>query len=120
MTLLSNGEQIKIRLAEIDAPEKSQPFGARSKQSLSDLCFDRSAVVKDNGRDRHGRIIGRAVCDGKDVSAEQVRRGFAWVYDRYVTDRSLYAMQDDARASNKGLWVDSSPVPPWDWRRSRR
>jgi endonuclease YncB( thermonuclease family) len=120
MTLLSNGEQIKIRLAEIDAPEKSQPFGVRSKQSLSDLCFNRSAVVKNNGRDRYGRIIGRAVCDGKDVSAEQVHRGLAWVYDRYVTDRSLYAIQDDARASNKGLWVDSSPVPPWDWRRSRR
>ncbi len=52
-----------------------------------------------------------------DANVEQVRRGMAWVFDRYVTDRSLYAVQDEARAARRGLWADPDPVPPWEWRR---
>lgn len=59
----------------------------------------------------------RVTCDGVDANAEQVKRGMAWVYDRYVTDKSLYAVQDIARAGHLGLWHDEHPVPPWDWRK---
>jgi hypothetical protein len=27
----------------------------------------------------------------------------AWVFDRYITDRGLYAVQDEARAQRRGL-----------------
>lgn len=107
-------------LAEIDAPEKGQPFGQRSKQSLSGLCFGREAVIEDRGHDRYGRAIGRVSCGGIDTSAEQVRRGMAWVFDRYAADRTLYAIQDEARAARRGLWSDAAPVPPWEWRAQRR
>lgn len=110
----------KIRLAEIDAPEKAQAWGTRSKQSLSDLCFGRSATIDDKGRDRYGRIIGRVNCAGADANSEQIRRGMAWVFDRYVTDRSLYSVQSDARAARHGLWSDETPIPPWEWRRGNR
>ncbi|MCZ2421058.1 MAG: thermonuclease family protein [Burkholderiales bacterium] len=113
LTILDAGrQQRRIRLAEIDAPEKRQPFGQRSKQSLSDLCYGRDAVIEDGGRDRYGRTIGRVSCAGIDANAEQVRRGMAWVFDRYATDRSLYAIQDEARAARRGLWRDPQPVPP--------
>ncbi len=121
LTILdASRQQHRIRLAEIDAPEKRQPFGQRSKQSLSGLCFGREAVIEDRGHDRYGRAIGRVSCGGIDTSAEQVRRGMAWVFDRYATDRTLYAIQDEARAARRGLWSDAAPVPPWEWRAQHR
>lgn len=115
--LAAGNERMRVRLGEIDAPEKRQAYGTRSKQALSDLCFDKVAVVETKGRDRYGRTIGRVRCAGVDANAEQVRQGLAWVYDRYVTDRGLYAVQDEARAGHRGLWADQAPVPPWEWRK---
>ena len=119
LTVLDSGQrQHRVRLAEIDAPEKRQAFGERSKQTLSALCFGQQAVIEDQGRDRYGRVIGRVGCSGIDANAEQVRRGMAWVFDRYAADRSLYALQDEAREARRGLWRDSAPVPPWEYRRA--
>lgn len=109
-----------IRLAEIDAPEKRQPFGERSKQALAAMCFKKPATVKPQTHDRYGRTVARIDCDGIDANAEMVRSGMAWVFDRYVTDRSLYALQDEAREAKRGLWADREPVPPWEWRKGSR
>lgn len=54
LTVLHDREQIKVRLLEIDAPEKAQAFGNKSKQSLSDLCFGNTATVSEQGKDRYG------------------------------------------------------------------
>lgn len=120
LTVLHDQEQIKVRLAEIDAPEKAQPFGQKSKQFLSGLCFSKLARIEVKGLDRYGRTVGRVWCDGIDANAEQVRFGMAWVYDKYVTDRSLYALQDSARGAKRGLWIDSDPVQPWVWRHDKK
>ena len=117
LTARCDQQTVKIRLAEIDAPEKAQPFGARSKQHLSDLCFDVEAEVYPQTTDRYGRTVARVTCDGVDASAEQVRSGMAWVYDQYVVDIGLYDLQDEAVAAREGLWSACDPVPPWNWRR---
>ena len=117
ITVMRDLVPVKLRLLEIDAPEKKQAFGARSKQSLSDLCFNKTATLIEKGRDRYGRTLARVSCEGVDANAEQVRRGMAWVYDRYVTDRALYAVQTEARDAGRGLWADPDAVPPWQWRR---
>ena len=114
--LKDDKEQIKVRLVEIDAPEKKQAFGNRSKETLSDYCFNKVATLTEKGKDRYGRTLARVNCNGVDVNAEMVRVGMAWVYDKYVTDRSLYALQDAARAARRGLWADPDPMPPWEWR----
>lgn len=113
-------QQIKIRLSEIDAPEKAQPFGERSRQHLAQLCHGQTAGIRSIGTDRYGRTLARVECQGKDANAEQVRDGLAWVYDRYVTDRSLYQLQDAARSAGLGLRADRNPVPPWDWRQRKK
>lgn len=120
LTVLHEREPLKIRIAEIDAPEKAQPFGTRSKQALSDMCFGKQAEVVPQTKDRYGRTVARVRCDGQDASEQLVRSGMAWVFDRYVTDRSLYSMQDEARAARRGLWVDVGPIPPWEWRKSKK
>ena len=117
LTARCEDQTVKIRLAEIDAPEKAQPFGNRSKQHLSDLCFDVKAEVHPQTTDRYGRTVAHVSCDGVDASAEQVRSGMAWVYDKYVRDKSLYTLQDEAVAAREGLWSARDPVPPWKWRR---
>lgn len=117
LTLLDDGNNtVKIRLAEIDAPEKKQPFGARSKESLSDLCYDKAATADIQAKDRYGRTVARIKCDGVDANAAQISRGMAWVYDKYVKDKSLFRLQDEARTALLGLWSDPDPVPPWEWR----
>ena len=108
-----------MRLTDIDAPELRQPFGTRSKQSLSELCFGKMAALDVRGQDRYKRTIAQVTCDGTDANAEQVRRGYAWTYIRYApTGSPLHAMQDEARTAHRGLWADPAPIPPWDWRRN--
>ena len=116
LTVLVDRKQIKVRLTEIDAPELHQAFGQRSKQSLSEMCAGRAATVRSSGRDKYGRVLGRVDCDGLDANAEQVRRGMAWIYDRYATDRALYPLQSEARTTHAGLWADPAPTAPWVWR----
>ena len=73
----ANAVQHKIRLAGIDAPEKKQPFGQRSKQSLSDLVFDKAVTVETNKRDKYRREVGKVLVGGVDANLEQVKRGMA-------------------------------------------
>ena len=121
LTVLCNGsKQVKIRLSEIDAPEKRQPFGNRSMQSLSGMCLQKKAKIKPQTIDRYGRTVARVICDGVDANEEQIKRGMAWVYDKYVRDQSLYSIQDKARASKTGLWADNKPIKPWEYRRANK
>lgn len=118
--LASRNEQVKVRLAEIDAPEKAQPFGKRSKQSLSELAYGKDVRIHVNTKDRYGRIVGRVLVGELDVCMEQVRRGLAWVYRQYAKDAALFELEAKAKASQRGLWADKEPVPPWEWRRGKR
>jgi endonuclease YncB( thermonuclease family) len=119
LTVLYDRTRVRVRLADIDAPETAQPFGTRSRQALAALCFQKLAAVEDRGRDRYGRTIGRVNCDGIDANAAQVSAGLAWVYDKYAEpDSPLYGLQDRARSARRGLWIDATPVAPWTWRRT--
>ena len=109
--------QTAVRLAQIDAPEKAQPFGRRSKELLSTLCFGKRAEIRASTRDRYGRTIARVVCAGTDVNAAMVRAGMAWAYTRYLTDPQIQAMEVVARRDRLGLWADARPMPPWEWRK---
>jgi endonuclease YncB( thermonuclease family) len=115
--LTEDRRQIIVRLADIDAPEISQPFGQRAKQALSRLCFGKAANLDVVTTDRYGRSVANIACgEEADVSTAMVRLGMAWVYDKYVGDRSLYRVQGEARADQVGLWRDAEPVQPWVWR----
>ena len=121
LTVLVDRQQVKVRLAEIDAPESHQAFGRVSRQSLADICHLRDAIVTERDRDRYGRIVAYVTCAGVDANAEQVKRGLAWVFTRYAPKNTpLYALEQAARASRIGLWADPSPVPPWDFRRTAK
>ena len=119
LTVLVEKRQVKVRLVDIDAPELRQPFGTRSRESLAEMCFGKVASVDVRGRDRYKRTIGQVTCAGTDANAEQVRRGYAWIYTRYArADSPLHVLQMQARSAHRGLWSDPEAVPPWEWRRN--
>ena len=122
----SQNMQHKIRLGGIDAPEKKQPFGNRSKEALSDCAFGKSVVVEWDKTDRYQRKVGKVIASGIDCNLRQLKLGMAWHYKKYAGEQSqgdkvTYAKSEDvARGARTGLWTDSAPVAPWDFRAETR
>jgi endonuclease YncB( thermonuclease family) len=123
LTLLTDRrEELRIRLAEIDTPERGQPYSDRSRQFLSDLVFGKSVRVDVRDIDRYGRTVGRIYAGSRDINAEMVRLGAAWVYRAYSHDPSLLRLEQTARTERRGIWVlpEAQRVPPWEWRAAER
>ena len=123
LTLLNaTREQVKVRLAEIDTPERAQPWGSRARQALSDQVFGEVVRVEVIDIDRYGRTVGRVYLDGQDINRELVRQGHAWVYRQYMTDETLLDDQEAARSAGRGLWglPEAQRRPPWEWRQEPR
>ena len=118
----ANKVQHKIRLGGIDAPEKAQPYGQQSKQSLSDLVYGKTVMVDTDKTDRYGREVGKVLVDGVDANLEQLKRGMAWHYKAYQREQSLddrlayAAAENESAAAHIGLWQDPQPVAPWAFR----
>jgi endonuclease YncB( thermonuclease family) len=116
----------RIRLAGIDAPEKSQAFGRVSQVHLSTLCYGKLVTANCPKVDQYGRRVCTVFVNGVDVNLAQVVAGLAWHYKRFVHEQSAhergaYAKAEDAaRAGKVGLWKDRDPIPPWEWRALRR
>lgn len=118
LDILVANRPVRVRLAQIDAPERSQAYGARARQALSALAFRRVVTVADVGPDQFGRQLGTIFVGGANINAAMVDRGMAWAYRRYLGDRSLIRLEQQARAARRGLWADPAPVAPWRFRRS--
>lgn len=116
----------RVRLSGIDAPEKRQPFGERSKENLSRLAFGKDARAECHKQDRYGRQVCRVSVAGQDVAVAQLESGLAWWFRRYASEqppqeRTLYeAIETRASIDRVGLWRDPDPVPPWEWRKRLR
>lgn len=121
--VLADNTQHKVRLGAIDAPERFQAYGNKSKKSLTALIAGKHVTVRYNKRDKYDRIVGKVFLQDMDVGLEQVKRGMAWFYRFYQEelepeDRAAYAQAEDlARRDRVGLWADAKPVPPWEFRR---
>jgi len=123
VVLDANNAQHKIRLTGIDAPERGQAFGTKSKEHLSDAVAGKFVVVEYEKRDRYERILGKVLLSGEDMNLEQIKAGLAWHYKKYqneqtTADRVKYSdMEREARMAKRGLWQDADPMPPWDYRK---
>lgn len=114
-----------VRLAWIDAPEKKQPYGQRSKQYLTELIYDRNVVLDCAHRERNPLEVCVVSLDGRNINLEQVRAGMAWWYRTEATNQSeelrasYEAAELEARTEHAGLWADAEATAPWEWRRDR-
>ena len=116
--LTADQRQVKIRVAEIDAPERGQPYASRSRQQLANLIFKKDLTVRVQVVDRYNRVVGRPVIGDMDVTVEMIRSGAAWVYRTYSDDVQLYELERTARSERRGLWdlPESDRLSPWNWR----
>lgn len=113
-----DNRQIKIRLAGIDAPERSQAFGTRAREALAKKIIEKQVRIDWQGLDKYGRTIGDIYLDDRWINKEMVEEGWAWHYLKYSDSPDLAVAEQEARSSKAGLWRDSDPVPPWDFRHS--
>jgi endonuclease YncB( thermonuclease family) len=119
--VMHHGKSERIRLHGIDAPEKSQAFGKRSKRAASELSFGKEVTVEEHGRDKYGRTLGEVILpDDRSLNQELVRSGHAWRYRKYSKDRTLDRLETNARRTNRGLWQDDDAVAPWEYRKAKR
>ena len=127
VTMLDQAQQTyKVRLAGIDAPEKKQAFGERSRQSLYDMVHGKNVQLETHKRDKYGRHVGTLKVDNADVNLLQVQRGMAWHYTAYAREQteqdqqSYSAAEGQAREAKLGLWADGAALAPWAWRQGER
>ena len=122
VTIINNSQQTKIRLAEIDTPEKNQPYGKKAKQALSDFIFNREVEVEVVTIDRYGRTVGKIFLDNQNINREMVKAGHAWVYVKYAKDKTLFVLEKNAKENQLGLWAlpEGERIPPWQWRKNKR
>jgi micrococcal nuclease len=113
-------EQVKVRLDAIDAPELKQPFGQVAKKALGDKVYGKTVTVTAKKKDRYGRTVGHVLHGKRDINLEMLEEGMAWHYREYSKNKRLQQAEDEARATQKGLWKDRNPVPPWEWRKTER
>jgi len=120
--LTTTNEQVRVRLAGIDAPEMGQAYGNVARRALSAMAYDRIARVEWSKKDDYGRVVGKLRVRGADVNLRMIRQGLAWHYRAYAaeqtaSDRKRYAAAEErARAQRTGLWQDPDPVAPWRFR----
>ena len=127
LSVLRNGRVVQVYLYGIACPERSQAFGTQARQFTRDLAFRRTvAVVVDagttNATNRRGQLIAAIqLPNGLDLSQALVQAGYAWHDTRYAPhDKRLAQLQAEARATQRGLWADTNPLPPWEWAQRQR
>jgi endonuclease YncB( thermonuclease family) len=119
--VLHDGKAERVRLAQIDCPEKNQPFGQAAKRYVLEIAAQKIVTVEVDTVDRYGRTVGEVFLpDGLNLNKQIVGAGYAWQYKRYSKDPEYAELETRAREAKLGLWQDKSPVPPWEWRRGQR
>lgn len=120
--LTTENKRLRVRLAEVDAPERKQPYGSEAKQALADLVLEKQVVLHAQEVDRYGRTLARAYVGGIDVNYTLVAQGAAWAYTKQLKDHRLKDAETLARNMGKGLWQlpAEAIVAPWAWRYAGR
>lgn len=118
ITVLHDGYPEKIRLANVNSPEKDQAYGQKAREFTSGMVLGKQVTVDTTGQDRHAQSFAEVrTDDGKILNEELVKAGLAWWYRKHAPDNTRLAeMEKQARDQHLGLWADPDPVPPWEYR----
>lgn len=118
LVLAEGSQKITVRLAEIDAPERTQPYSQVSRRNLEALCRHAKAVeITPVDTDRYGRTVAHVRCDRVSANWKQVEDGLAWCFTRYLKQPDVcLPLENAAREAKRGLWREPQPVAPWEFR----
>lgn len=118
--LTQNKKPFKVRLAEIDAPEKTQAFGQKAKQALSVMVYKRQVRLDSIGKDHYKRTLATVYLGNENINLALVKQGMAWAYNQYLHHPIYLQAQQQAQAQRLGLWADKHPIPPHEWRKQEK
>lgn len=115
--ILTN-KKIRVRLLDIDAPERHQAYGNASKKYLASLIAGKTVYVKENKKDIYQRTLGVIYLKQVNINAKMVENGFAWAYrfKGVASNKNMVKLELKAKQNKKGLWKDKHPIAPWDFR----
>ncbi len=113
-----NGQVFKLRITDIDAPERNQSYGFKSRRALMKLCSHTDINYQITGLDKYQRKLGKLQCNQQDVSLYMLQSGHAWFGNHYSSDHTLLLAQQQAQQARLGLWHAENPTPPWKWRKN--
>ncbi len=108
----------KLRISDIDAPERTQTYGLKSRRALMKFCKNASVQVQLLGTDKYQRELGKLECNNQDASFYMLKNGYAWFYQQYSSDSALELAELEARNNKRGVWQSQHPTPPWVWRKN--
>lgn len=112
------GRSLRVRFAEIDAPESDQPYGDMATQHLGAVIDGQVVAIEQTGIDhRNDRVVGQIIYQGTWINGWLVAEGHAWVYPQYAETAELFKLEEAARSARRGLWAADNPMEPWLWRR---
>lgn len=118
---ISDNRRFTVRLAEVDAPETTQMFGAAAKHYVEDRIGGEIVRIVPTDVDVYRRLVAKVyLTDGAWLNRDLVAEGFAWHFKRYSHSRELANWESHARQQRRGLWQEASPTPPWDYRKQKR
>ena len=119
ITILHEGKELRIRLAEIDAPERGQPFWRKSREALANYVAGKDVEVVEVDIDRYDRVVGQVYLGELWVNSALVRDGYAYVFPEYATSSRLYAFEREAQKNKNGIWKlpAKERMKPWEWRK---
>lgn len=121
ITLLTDDKvSHKVRLNDIDAPEKKQAFGNKSRDNLASYIAGEIVTVKYKSKDRYGRVLGTIYFDNLDINLQQIKNGYAWVYKQYSKNQTYYKEEQKAKELKKGLWIEKNAIAPWEFRQQKK
>jgi endonuclease YncB( thermonuclease family) len=120
--LLDGKTTYRVRMYGIDAPEKKQDFGNRSKDALGEACKQQPITIVIRNKDRYQRFVADAYdAKGQRINVVMVKQGYAWYYEKFSPkDKELADAQQYAQKHRLGLWQQSKPIAPWDWRQLKK
>ena len=125
LRVIKGNEELKIRFCGIDAPEKKQALGIKSRDYLRSLvAFSQGQVyITPIESDRYGRTVAELFdTNGNFLNAEMVKAGLAYHYQRYSGNcphkQDIVVAEKTAQKSKLGVWANKNSQPPWKWRRA--
>ena len=111
----------KVKLYGVDAPEDGQTFAPQSKQKLTELIDGKSVSVTQTGIDSHTRVVGIVSNNGECINQKMLEEGMGW-WARHLAPKSpmFQRAEETAREAKKGLWQETDPIAPWDWKAANK
>jgi micrococcal nuclease len=122
VTILYNVFSILFDAPEIPHDNKpGQPYGEESTKELKEMILGQDVTAEIRDKDKYGREVCVIRKEGTDINREMIKKGMAWAYRKYLkpNDSGYINAESDARSMRLGLW-QSSPVPPWEYRKGMR